>query len=55
MNKSFVNLVIKSLLTGMKETMIMSKENKKAFRAEKKEAKKEARKKAREERKKNKG
>jgi len=55
MHKSFVNITIKSLLAGLKETMIMSKENKKAFRAEKKEAKKEARKKAREERKKKKG
>ena len=54
MHKSFVNITIKSLLAGLKETMIMSKENKKAFRAEKKEAKKEAKKKAREERKKNK-
>jgi hypothetical protein len=43
MNKSFVNITIKSLLAGLKETMIMSKENKKAFREEKKEAKKEAR------------
>jgi len=54
MHKSFVNITIKSLLAGLKETMIMSKENKKAFRAEKKEAKKEAKKKAKEERKKNK-
>jgi hypothetical protein len=54
MHKSFVNITIKSLLAGLKETMIMSKENKKAFRAEKKEAKKEAKKKAREEKKKNK-
>ena len=54
MHKSFVNITIKSLLAGLKETMIMSKENKKAFRAEKKEAKKEAKKKAKEEKKKNK-
>ena len=55
MHKSFVNITIKSLLAGLKETMIMSKENKKAFRAEKKEAKKDAKKKAKEERKKKKG
>ena len=54
MHKSFVNITIKSLLAGLKETMIMSKENKKAFREEKREAKKEAKKKAKEERKKNK-
>jgi len=54
MHKSFVNITIKSLLAGLKETMIMSKENKKAHRAEKKEAKKEAKKKAKEEKKKNK-
>jgi len=41
MNKSFVNLTIKSILAGLKETMIMSKENRKAYRKEKKEAKKE--------------
>ena len=55
MHKSFVNIIIKSLLAGLKETMIMSKENKKAFREEKKEAKKDAKRKAKEERKKNKG
>ena len=54
MHKSFVNITIKSLLAGLKETMIMSKENKKAHREEKKEAKKEAKKKAKEEKKKNK-
>jgi hypothetical protein len=54
MHKSFVNITIKSLLAGLKETVLMSKENKKAFRQEKKEAKKEARKKAKEEKKKNK-
>jgi hypothetical protein len=54
MHKSFVNITIKSLLAGLKETMIMSKENKKAFREEKRDAKKETKKKAREERKKNK-
>lgn len=42
MNKGFVNVLIKSLLNGLKETMIMSKENRKAY---KKEAKKTERKK----------
>jgi len=39
MNKGFVNVVIKSILNGMKETMIMSKENRKAYKESKKEAK----------------
>ncbi len=43
MNKGFVNLIIKSILNGMKETMIMSKENRKEFNREKKELKKESR------------
>ena len=30
MNKGFINLIIKSILSGVKETMIMSKENRKA-------------------------
>lgn len=54
MNKSFVNLVIKSLLTGLKETMLMSKENKQAYKKEKKIARqenKEEKKKAKQERK----
>ena len=42
MNKGFVNLLIKAILSGVKETMIMSKENRKAFHAEKKEAKRKA-------------
>ncbi len=41
MNKSFVNLVIKSLLSGLKETMIMSKENKKIYKEKKEKAKQE--------------
>ena len=53
MNKGFVNILIKSVLGGLKETMIMSKGNKKAYKKAKKEAKKEAKKKAKEERKKN--
>jgi hypothetical protein len=39
MNKAFVNLLVKSILEGMKETMIMSKENRKTFREVKKELK----------------
>jgi hypothetical protein len=38
MHKSFVNITIKSALAGLKETIIMSKENRKAFKAAKKEA-----------------
>ena len=44
MNKAFVNLVIKSVLNGLKETMIMSKENKKTYREENRELKKERKK-----------
>jgi len=36
LNKSGFNPVIRSFLSGMKETMIMSKENKKAYKEEKK-------------------
>jgi hypothetical protein len=39
MNKGFVNVVIKSLLNGLKETMVMSKENKKTYNEAKKKAK----------------
>jgi hypothetical protein len=41
MNKGFINIILKSLFTGLKETMIMSKANRKEFREAKKEAKKE--------------
>ena len=41
MNKAFINLIIKSALNGLKETLIMSKENKKEYREKKKELKKE--------------
>lgn len=41
MNKGFINIVIKSALYGLKETFIMSKENKKAYKAEKRKMKKE--------------
>jgi hypothetical protein len=44
MNKGFINLIIKSLLNGIKETMIMSKENRKAYREAKKQLKKEGQK-----------
>lgn len=37
MNRGFVNVVIKSLLSGLKETMIMSKENRKAYKKAKKD------------------
>jgi len=37
MNKGFVNVIIKSVLSGLKETMIMSKENRKAYQKEIKE------------------
>lgn len=46
MNKGFVNLIIKSVLDGMKETMIMSKDNRREFNNLKREARKEARKEA---------
>lgn len=36
MNKGFINIMIKSLLAGFKETMIMSKENRKAYKEDKK-------------------
>jgi hypothetical protein len=42
MNKGFVNVVIKSLLNGLKETMIMSKENRKAYKAAKKQLKQQS-------------
>jgi hypothetical protein len=41
MNKGFVNILIKSVLNGLKETMIMSRENKKAYKEAKKKMKKE--------------
>lgn len=36
MNKGFVNVLIKSILNGLKETMIMSKENRKSYQSAKK-------------------
>jgi hypothetical protein len=38
-NKGFVNVVIKSVLNGLKETMIMNKDNRKAYKVAKKAAK----------------
>ncbi|MDZ7648134.1 MAG: hypothetical protein U5K54_13675 [Cytophagales bacterium] len=38
MNKGFLNVVIKSVLNGLKETMIMNKENRKAHKEAKKKA-----------------
>jgi hypothetical protein len=43
MNKSFINITLRSALSGLKETVIMSKENKKNYREEKKKARKERR------------
>jgi hypothetical protein len=43
-NKGFVNILIKSVLNGLKETMLMSKENKKAYKAAKKEMRRERKK-----------
>jgi len=39
MNKGFINIILKSFFSGMKETMILSKENRKTFRETKKEKK----------------
>jgi hypothetical protein len=36
MRKSFVNIIIKSAIAGLKETMLLSGENKKAYKAKKK-------------------
>jgi hypothetical protein len=41
LNKGGFNIILRSFLSGMKETMIMSKENKKAYKEDKKKAKKE--------------
>lgn len=39
MNKGFVMVIIRSILEGLKETMVMSKENRKAYSERKKKAK----------------
>ncbi|MFN3996831.1 hypothetical protein [Algoriphagus sp.] len=44
MNRGFINLIIKSILDGMRETMFLSKENRRDFNQTKREARKEARK-----------
>jgi hypothetical protein len=44
MNKGFVNVLIKSLLNGLKETMIMSKENRKKYKEEVKKVERQKRK-----------
>lgn len=49
MNKGFVNVIIKSILNGMKETMVMSKENRHDFNKIKREAKRDAKKDAKKE------
>jgi hypothetical protein len=41
MNKGFVNVIIKSILNGLKETMIMSMENRKAYQEDKRRLKEE--------------
>jgi hypothetical protein len=41
MTKGFVNVLIKSILNGLKETMIMSKENRKTYQEAKKKSKQE--------------
>lgn len=41
MNKGFFNIILKSVLNGLKETMIMSKENKKTYKADKKKWRKD--------------
>jgi hypothetical protein len=41
MNKGFVNVIIRSALSGLKETIFMSSENKKVYRNTKKKEKKE--------------
>jgi hypothetical protein len=43
-HKGFVNVVIKSILDGLKETMIMSKENRRSFKEAKKRSRQEGRK-----------
>jgi hypothetical protein len=37
MNKGFINIILKSFFSGMKATMILSDENRKAFKETKKE------------------
>jgi hypothetical protein len=51
MNKGFINIILKSLFAGLKETMVLTKENRKEYRAEKKEVKKQAKREKKKERK----
>jgi hypothetical protein len=51
MNKGFINIILKSLFAGLKETMVLTKGNRKEYQQEKKEAKKEARREKKQERK----
>jgi hypothetical protein len=51
MNKGFVNVIIKSILDGMKETMLMSKENRKEYQQNKKEARAQKKREKKEEKK----
>ncbi len=51
MNKGFINIILKSLFAGLKETVILTKENRKAYQKEKKEAKREAKREKKNERK----
>jgi hypothetical protein len=44
MNKGFINMLIRSVLSGLKETMVMSKANRKEYKETKREAKRNARK-----------
>jgi hypothetical protein len=44
MNKGFINIIIKSILAGFKETVFMSKENRKDYKEAKKKAKKDRKK-----------
>lgn len=41
MNKGFVNVIIKSVLNGLKETMVMNKANRKAYKQNKKKSREE--------------
>jgi len=54
MNKGFINIILKSLFTGLKETVILTKENRKEYQKDKKAAKKEEKREKKKERKNNK-
>lgn len=44
MNKAFINLILRSFMAGMRETLVMSKENRKAVRETRKQLRKQKRK-----------